>query len=55
MKRKFHWIEDSKSVVLFRGPERACLSYYKKHGGSKSGLHIFYSFDEPPSVGKVNS
>lgn len=47
MKRKYHWVESDKEIVLCYGSRVVCLSYYKKHGGSKAGLHIFESFDKP--------
>jgi hypothetical protein len=41
--------EDNHDVIVFSGSHATCLSYYKKNGGSKAGLHIGYdcgSIDE---------
>jgi len=43
------WTEehDDETVftTVFTGSRSACLSYYKKHGGSKAGYHFGYELD----------
>ena len=54
---RWHWVEDDKEVVLFVGTEAQARSYYKKNGGSKSGLHLMSmgkaQGGSGPVVGKV--
>ena len=38
--RLFVWEEADEE--LFKGSHAKCLSFYKKHGGAKAGLHIGY-------------
>lgn len=55
MKRKYHWVENDKERVVCYGSYAACLSYYKKNGGSKTGLHLFESFNKPDNLWTLES
>jgi len=56
MYRYWHWVEDDKEIVLFTGSKTKALSYYKRHGGCKAGLHLMYApatGSNKPIVGKI--
>ena len=43
MKRTWQiWTDENGDDVVFRGSHTDCLRYYKRHGGSRAGLHIGY-------------
>lgn len=51
MSERHHWevwreVEGQDDDVLCEGSKAKCQSYYKKHGGSKAGLHIGYVIPE---------
>lgn len=53
----WHFIEDDDGKVVFTGSKTKAALYYKKHGGSASGLHLMSMMKNqggpPPEVGKI--
>lgn len=42
MKRRTWYVWDEMDQELCTGSHAKCLSYYKRHGGTKAGLHLGY-------------
>lgn len=39
LRSEYFWVEDETGIVQFVGSKTATLSFYKKKGGERAGLH----------------